>query len=448
MRKISLYHYVISAIGLVAGLFILVFSLLSSASDGSVYSVRAEIERTQTQWVQQNGNAMGLYEVSTYVADDVADETILRPVGGPESGHEVKNETNASSSALEFEPATPSRGLEIYPVVISQMTHGYEGGKATPTLALVDSGSAFAGSSSTIDSISSAEGSIVGDHRFREDRVVKDSNRRPTKTNTPVPTKTNTPVPTLTNTAVATMTSTPVLINTHTPVPTKTNTPTEQPVQDIFWSAGFETGNISEYSGHGDWIQQGTTPKYEVQTSIVRSGDYAVKFTIDTSSKTSQAAYLFYWNTLPDAAYYSAWYYIPANTVVQHWWNIMQWKSTYNGNSDYSRPVFNLGAGSKQTLGLCYLPDKESDKVCWDQSVRLPTGRWVHIETYYDRDKVDGRVIVWQDGVKMFDVSGYPTVLSDGSLHWSVNHYSDDIQPNPSSIYLDDIIIAHSPVGH
>jgi hypothetical protein len=29
-----------------------------------------------------------------------------------------------------------------------------------------------------------------------------------------------------------------------------------------------------------------------------------------------------------------------------------------------------------------------------------------------------------------------------------VNHYSDDIQPNPSSIYIDDVVIAYGPVGH
>jgi hypothetical protein len=67
---------------------------------------------------------------------------------------------------------------------------------------------------------------------------------------------------------------------------------------------------------------------------------------------------------------------------------------------------------------------------------------------YYERDKVDGRVIVWQDGVQLYDISGYPTVLSDGTLHYSVNHYSDDILPNPSSIYIDDVVIAYGPVGH
>jgi hypothetical protein len=425
MGKLSLYHYVLLASGLLAGLLMVVVSFFIPAGDASAYSVRAEIERTQTQWVLQNGNAIDRNGVSTLVAQDEANEILLHRVSESGSDSEKESEEITSdSSSSEFEQVMPLGEAETNPVEEGQMHQENEAGKVTPTPVSMDADSSVDGSSSGIDSISSADESIVGDHRFRAGWLIRIPNRRPTKTNTPVPTRTN------------------------TMVPTRTNTPTEQPVEDIFWKAGFETGNISEYSGYGDWIQQGTTPKYEVQSSIVHSGDYAVKFTIDTSSLTSQAAYLFFWNTLPDAAYYSAWYYIPSNVEVQHWWNIMQWKSTYNGNSDYSRPVFNLGAGSKQTLGLCYLPDVASDKVCWDQGVKLPKGRWFHIETYYDRDKVDGRVIVWVDGVQLYDVSGYPTVLSDGTLHWSVNHYSDDILPNPSSIYIDDVVIAYGPVGH
>ena len=188
-----------------------------------------------------------------------------------------------------------------------------------------------------------------------------------------------------------------------------------------------------------------------MQTQQAHTGEYAVKFTIDTSSDSSQAAYLFYWDTLPNAAYYSAWYYVPSNIETEVWWNIMQWKSTYNGDSDYSRPVFVLdGAIFGQTaISLCHLPDKNVDKVCWKQTqVAIPRDQWFQIEVYYERSKTNGHVIVWQDGVKLFDITGYPTVLSDGTLHYSVNHYTDGMSPDVSSIYIDDVVISYDRLSH
>ena len=269
----------------------------------------------------------------------------------------------------------------------------------------------------------------------------------PTKAPTAVPTK----VPTQEPTPVPTLVPTQVPTNTPTPEPEPTAIPT-QDAPDLFWSAGFENGDLSEWTPYGSWLRQGNTATYDIQQSIVHSGDYAIKLTIDTSSGTSQAAYLFFWNNqLPDAAYYSAWYYIPENIDTDVWWNIMQWKSTYDGNTDHSRPMFVLdGAIFNQTaLSLCYLPDRDADKKCWKQTdVALPKNQWVHIEVYYEKDKNDGHVIVWQDGVKLFDITGYPTVLSDGSLYYSVNHYTDSISPDVSSIYIDDVAISYSPVGH
>mgnify|MGYP001555420751 CR=1 FL=1 len=274
--------------------------------------------------------------------------------------------------------------------------------------------------------------------------------QKPTSIPTSSPPNTPVPSPTKLPTMVPTTESTPEPMPTPTEEPTPIEEPTLEPTSvptddpDVFWNAGFETGDISEWTSHGAWLRQGDTATYKVQSNTVHSGNYAVKLTIDTSSGRSQAAYLFYWDELPEAAYYSAWYYIPDNIDTEVWWNIMQWKSTYNGNTDYSRPIFVLdGALFGQTaLSLCYLPDREADKRCWKQTeVDLPQNQWVHIEVYYQRDKQDGQVIVWQDGVQIFDVTGYPTVLSDGTLYYSVNHYTDGIAPDVSSIYIDDVMI-------
>ena len=50
---------------------------------------------------------------------------------------------------------------------------------------------------------------------------------------------------------------------TKAPTPEPTSEPTQAPTQepttapDLFWSAGFETGDISEWTDHGDWLRQG-----------------------------------------------------------------------------------------------------------------------------------------------------------------------------------------------
>lgn len=468
MDKLSWYHHAMLAIGLAAGLFILGCPVLLPVNDPSDYSVRESIESTQTQWVQQNSNVGDQSAVATYVADDAANKLPI---------HQLHGGANSAGLGLRVEPEISYTKTDTTASSFSFGTRGETEGKGgidrssrTPTSAFDEGDTiAFLGELPAASTLQEEE-TIADDHRYREDRVKKNPNRRltptpakeatfqPSNTPTSVPGNTPTlrlPTPTKTQsptrTVMPTKTATAVPTQTYTPTSTAITLPTEQPVKDIFWSAGFEIGDISEWTSHGGWIQQGSSPQYYVQTSIVHSGQYAVKLTINTSSNTSQAAYLFYWDTLPQAAYYSAWYYIPRNIDTQHWWNIMQWKSTYNGNSDYSRPVFVLDGAlfGRQAISLCHLPDKETDKICWRQEIAtLPTDQWVHIEVYYERDQVDGRVIVWQDGVQLFDISGYPTVLSDGTLHWSVNHYSDDILPYPASIYLDDIVIAHTPISH
>lgn len=253
----------------------------------------------------------------------------------------------------------------------------------------------------------------------------------------------------------------PAAKSTEPPMPTETSlpTPTEAPTFDmanLVWKATHETGDISEWQQHGDFIRQGQSAYYSMVTPFAHSGKYSVCLTIDTdgySDSGSHAAYLFYWDQLPeDAYYYSAWYYIPAGTQPQYWWNVWQWKSTYNGNSDYSVPMFILDIleqdNGQLALHLVYRPDIDA-KVDFRQNTKtVPTDQWFHIEAYYEEayDQT-GQVIVWQDGEEILNVSNVQTVEQDKTVFWSVNHYSDEILPAPSSIYIDDAAITTERLG-
>ncbi len=242
-----------------------------------------------------------------------------------------------------------------------------------------------------------------------------------------------------------------------TPVPPTATSPASAPAGGSFyWSTGFETGNLSELeaNSYGGFVNQGNGT-YKLINSPAHSGKYAAALTIDTSQSSptgAHAAYMFFWKELPgEAYYYSAWYYIPSGTLPAEWWNLWQWKSTYDGNSDNSQRIFSVGARPLNGgLGLYMvqrLPD--GSKVNHNSTRNIPLDQWFHIEGYY-RQAFDttGQVIVWQDGVEVFNITSAQTVLSDLTVDWSVNNYSNQISPSPCTIYVDDIAVSSSRIGH
>ncbi|NSW53817.1 MAG: heparin lyase I family protein [Anaerolineae bacterium] len=270
-----------------------------------------------------------------------------------------------------------------------------------------------------------------------------------------LPTATWLPTHTATRTQVV-PTPTPTIViptSTHTPEPTDEPSPTPTRVSDqdygIVFKAGFEEANLDEYDeNHGEFIHQGVSGSYSFATSPVLNGKYAVKLTIDSRQSGAQAAYLFYYDCR-DQYYYSAWYFIPEEIDPAEWWNIWQWKSTADGDSNHSKPMWTLDVTNKPSsndlrIVLVYRPDSSTLKVPYfNPDVTIPRGRWFQLSAYYDKSTgQDGHVTIWLDGVQIFDVANAHTVLSDNTLYWSVNHYADSISPMPSSIYIDDVIVS------
>jgi len=247
--------------------------------------------------------------------------------------------------------------------------------------------------------------------------------------------------------------SEPIPTSTSVPIdPTATPMATEQPNYGIFWSTGFESGNLNDYfETHGEFIRQSTLASYAVVNDPVFNGRHAAALTIDTQSLASgraAAAYLFYYNN-PGAGWYSAWIFIPEDTQPLSWWNIWQWKSTYNANSDQSVPMWVLDLTSIPNrddlqMKLVYRPDSNALKRAYaSPSATINKGEWVHISTYYQKSMdSDGVVAVWLNGEEVYRVENVQTTETDNTLYWSINHYSETILPHPSSIYIDDVIIS------
>lgn len=250
-----------------------------------------------------------------------------------------------------------------------------------------------------------------------------------------------------------------VLKPTNSPDPTET--PSE-PTPDfgIIWQARFETGDLSEYKNHdhGDFARQGFSGTYSLVTPHSHTGRYSISLTIDTEAPSdtgAHAAYLFFWDhelTPDDSYYYSAWYYIPSNVKPSVWWNIWQWVSKEVAGSDEDAvPIFNMSVEQgKQGLGLrlTQWPSLESKVVYKQDIMSVPVDKWFQIEAFYKRTQdMSGQVVVWLDGVEIFNVMGVQTALGSNEVSWGVNNYIDQIQPNPCTIYVDDIIISKKRIG-
>jgi len=237
---------------------------------------------------------------------------------------------------------------------------------------------------------------------------------------------------------------------------------------DILWKESHETAALGANGVVGSWDGTGQPwssgqSSYEVVASPVHSGQRAVKSTIDTSHGQAGVR----WpmrdvpgpDTLPDAAYYSAWIYFP-QVFDSDWYMLMQWKteSSYEG-SDPVKSV-NIQRVDDGTLHLALYDFVGNDGTYNGKGAGMkaisplvfPTGQWVHLESFYkwDQDSA-GSIIVWQDGVEVLHQDGtrtqYPYNYGTLPRQWSVNAYGDKLDPNPHSMFLDDAAISRSRLG-
>jgi hypothetical protein len=151
---------------------------------------------------------------------------------------------------------------------------------------------------------------------------------------------------------------------------------------------------------------------------------------------------MFRWNeshTYPDLTY-SAWLYFPQQYSVPTFWNIWQYKSKTSSSND---PFWVLNVGNRSDGSMyLYLYDWQTRKNYEQTLKNVPVGQWFNITArYVCAGDNTGHVTFWQDGTQLFDVANIQTRYSNGDCQWSMNNYSDRLNPSPSTIYGDDIQI-------
>ncbi|MCU1329504.1 MAG: hypothetical protein JWN34_4874 [Bryobacterales bacterium] len=219
----------------------------------------------------------------------------------------------------------------------------------------------------------------------------------------------------------------------------------------VLWRADFETGDASQMfypAAWADGLEGGgvfTSGHAGAETSLeyAHSGTFSMKMTI--TAPPVSAVRLFRWlePQLYPELYYSVWYYLPQQYVVQDqdtagYWNLFQWKSKLRPDRIDPFFVLNIQNGSDGKMYL-YLFDWQTRQSYVQQRMEAPAGQWFNVTARYrcagDRT---GQVTFWQDGLQLLDVQNVATRYADGDCQWSVDNYSTGLLPTPSVFYVDD----------
>jgi hypothetical protein len=223
----------------------------------------------------------------------------------------------------------------------------------------------------------------------------------------------------------------------------------------LLWTGDMEEGDMRDwYDPQGSACDCGQNNGGEynsgsgvssASTDYARSGQWSAKLTINGSGGVR----LFRWGESRQhkELYYSVWYYFPKqyqNTAG--WWNVFQWKSK---NASAIDPFFLLDALNRDGRSYLSLYEWQPGRRIRYQplaKVEIPIGKWFRVTAFYRcAGDSTGKVTIWQDGTKLFDVSGVRTRFPDGDCQWSVNNYSGGpVDPSPTTIYVDDAAI-HLP---
>lgn len=226
------------------------------------------------------------------------------------------------------------------------------------------------------------------------------------------------------------------------------------PNADVLWYADQETGDLSQWTLDDRGGQKDTgTGTTRITSDRVHLGRYSLALTI-TNVREKQATRNFRWGisegtSLPVEGYYSAWYFFPRVWRPKVYWNVFQWKTKVD--ADTNDPTFVLNVGARRGRMYLYLYDAVRARPAGDAKIDLPTGRWVHIEAFY-RFATDnsGRVTFWQDGQQILDVQGVQTQFpssDQNARQWSVDSYSNGLSPDDATIYVDDAAISLTRLG-
>lgn len=225
---------------------------------------------------------------------------------------------------------------------------------------------------------------------------------------------------------------------------------------DVLWSATFESGSFSEWTGD---VGRGPEAFPEAGDSTVVSNDrahdgiYSAKLTIDTSiAGEQQNTLLSRVGNLPVEGYYSAWYYLPSAVTVGTYWVIFKFRLRTNaGDAATTTEFYDLdlvNSSPGQMSLILYNHRTAVHEIPLDVPYpSVPVATWFQIESFY-RNMQDntGRLTFWLNGQQIIDIDGQPMAPTSW-IEWEVCSIGEDLMPSPAVIYIDDCALSQARVG-
>jgi hypothetical protein len=213
------------------------------------------------------------------------------------------------------------------------------------------------------------------------------------------------------------------------------------------WSTGFENG-FCDYVAAGGYCYVSPGGVFETVTSPVRTGKYAAAYsltTVNTRFGGNQSRCV-RGGKLPEAAYYSAHFFIPRAPSATVNWNLIH----FRGQDDDDRTSHGLWdvSLSRESDGTlrAYAFDHLRGLIREATDVPpVPVGEWFELEVYWKRAAdTTGEFAFYLNGDLALELTELTT--DDSSLaEWYVGNLAVSLTPNDSTLYVDDVAIREEP---
>lgn len=223
--------------------------------------------------------------------------------------------------------------------------------------------------------------------------------------------------------------------------------PTPNPASTVSvpWSTSFEDGFCHYALPMGFCFGTGSGA-YSLVTSPVHSGRYAAAFSVRSDADGGAQTRCVEQGVFPAAAYYGAWYYVPASAQNSGLWNLLHFQGGVPGQLlhglwDVSLVDSSDGGGLHVSF-LDFLTHATPDTSAVPP---IPIGQWFHLEVYFKRARdTSGQFSLWQDGVLAVNLTSIATDDTDWG-QWYVGNLATALLPPSSTVYVDDVTIGSAP---
>lgn len=215
------------------------------------------------------------------------------------------------------------------------------------------------------------------------------------------------------------------------------------------WSTGFETGFGDWYqpSGQGYCYVEGSAT-YAIVTSPVHSGQYAAAFTVNTAAASpavpSQTRCVRQ-GVLPPAAYYGAWYYIPAAASSEINWNLLHFQAGDGPDASDLHGLWDVSLTNTTATSVASEAYDFFNMTTLDGGAAIPIAQWFHLEVFLrPSEGGTGTFTLTQNGQVVATISGVETDDAPWG-QWYVGNFASALSPSMSTVYVDDVTIGTMP---